>query len=186
MRELTVRELGIVSGGEEENKVSEIVVVAQKDNSFSNDGGGGWFADFGLGLGLGFNLHVDKNGVDLSFGAGVWGTLQVGHASSDEALADKTSQNKVFVEAEVSGVGVKAQVDTKTDEVKLGLGPASGSTDNQFGLGPVEVSVNKEGPKVDSVTFGVDAGIGFMQDVGHRDWSPPGGTTTSTPAVVTP
>jgi hypothetical protein len=182
VRALTREELFLVSGGEEETKVSEIVIVAQKRNDDGGGGGGGWFGDFGLGLGVGFNLHVDRNGIDLSVGVGVWGTLQVGHASSDEALAAKTSQDKAFAEATVSGTGVKAEVDTKSGDVKLGLGPASASTDNKFGAGPVEVSVNKDGPKVDAVTFGVDAGVGYMQGVGHRDWSPPSGN--SAPAAI--
>lgn len=175
MRQLSYQELCFVAGGEGDKPtvVDEIVVTASKKEEQDRDGG--WYLNFGLGLGLGFNLHIDSGGVDLSVGTGVWGTLEVGHASDGDAMKDKAEIDKAFVEGKVGTlpgvgeVGGAIEYVPNTGDVKLTAGPISLSTDNQAEGSAKGVTVNLDG----TVSFGVDSGFGEMWYVGHRDWDPP-------------
>ncbi|QZP09150.1 RHS repeat-associated core domain-containing protein [Caenibius sp. WL] len=134
---------------------------------------GGWYANFGLGLGGGFNLHFDKNGVTGSVGAGVFGRANVGYAFTERALDEARVEDKYFAEVKLSemvGVGFEASEDLGTKSISVG--PVGVVHDSKSGFDVnSSFSTIKNGPKANvdgllspdkAISFGIDGGFGWL------------------------
>jgi len=138
---------------------------------------GGWYANFGLGLGGGFNLHFDRNGVTGSVGAGLFGRANVGYAFTQRALDEVRVENKYFGEFKLgsSGLGAGFEAAENFDSASGSVGPLALKYDSHSGLNlntSFDVDRRMEGgPKVNAegllspdkaVSFGLDAGLGWL------------------------
>jgi len=174
--------------------------VADRLGRYTRPGaGGGVYGDFGLGIGPGFNLHVDREGVQASAGAGLFGRAKVGYAADREALEAQRQNNRVFAGATVgpAGLGGAATYDLEPGRPVLtggevAIGPFKGSIDDEgqpkldVSIGPRNAPpkparrISPEGnePKATASTggvveLGVDAGMGVLHDLSFRKWRPP-------------
>jgi hypothetical protein len=146
---------------------------------------GGYFLDYGLGFGPAFNLHVDREGVTGSVGAGLFGRLTGGYASDYQALVDARAQDKVFIEGSVSapvvgtaGAGVEYSYGTDKLGGQVAVGPVAVKETfdtNSGALSAPELSF-KNGEitgKSDGGTtqVGFEAGGGWLHQGATREWA---------------
>jgi hypothetical protein len=144
------------------------------------DNGGGWYADFGLGIGGGFNLHFDRDGVTGSTGAGLFGRLDVGYAFDREALVQVREENKIFLSAKLgkNGLGYSGEVSEKGDEFGITAGPMKLTVDEDFKptLGTTfDVGPSKGAPAATlngkAISFGFEGGFGWLHSGETREWA---------------
>lgn len=140
---------------------------------------GGLYGDFGLGLGPGFNLHVDRYGVSPSVGAGLFGRLQLGYAPTAKALSDARREDRIFAQVKAGERGIGADYKYNEKEADIGVGPLKAKFTPE-GIKPgvsKEVGKSNYSPAVtidpDAATFGFDGGIGWLHSLRGRNWSPP-------------
>jgi hypothetical protein len=153
--------------------------------------GGGFYGDIGLGLGGGFNLHLDREGVTPSAGGGVFGTAKIGYAPSAAALAavrGEKGDGRAFL-------GLRGLADLSLEHSRAGLaaqavgGPFVARVDNigtadvdphigvQIPLGPrrrpAAPTLDERRPTASAQpagTFeiGFDGGGGYLRNLGRR------------------
>ncbi|WP_447728321.1 hypothetical protein [Sphingomonas koreensis] len=168
--ELTRRQATSAQGSSVESSA-----VGSDDQSSS----GGFFFDFGLGLGPGFNLHFDRDGVTGSVGGGAFSRLSLGYASDYKSLVGAREEDKIFLNAKIASVGtsgeylyrenkasasasvlsvgVKGTVDFNTNKVQY---------EDSFSIGKATLTDDGSVMK-----FGIDLGGGILYQGRTREWS---------------
>lgn len=144
---------------------------------------GGLYGDIGLGLGPGFNLHFDREGVTPSVGAGAFGSLRLGYATDIEALRNARQDNRMFGGVEVPGaaVGVEGRYRTTPgglapDGAEIAVGPLRIGVDGDgdvtgglvFDRRPGSVSVGAS--PGNSYDLGFEGGFGGLKTLNTRQW----------------
>jgi hypothetical protein len=134
-------------------------------------GPGGLYGDVGFGIGPGFNLHVDRESITPSVGAGLFGTAKLGYATNIEALRGARDNNRVFGGVTLDGVPVGGEVrykNTPDGPRYAGWGVNGGPA--QIGAVGNDVSggVRRGGVSLSTVPgktyeLGFEGGLGIME-----------------------
>ena len=145
-------------------------------------GSGGWYADFGLGILGGFNLHVDRGGVTGSVGAGLFGRMDVGYAYDEKALVGLRQENRVFVSGKMgkNGLGYGLEASDAGEDFSATVGPAKITVDKNLkpsvgtafdvGHGDATPTLSLDGK---TASFGFEGGIGWLHTGKTRAWAFP-------------
>jgi len=143
---------------------------------------GGFFGDFGLEIGPGFNLHVDRGGITGSVGFGLFVRADVGYAGNEKSLIAAREENKIFgslglgsgikpLDIEISEafdklsiyadvLRVRPGVEIDRDGIKPGI-------KLPFGHGSAASSLKLNS---DSMVFGLDVGAGWLHTLSTQMW----------------
>lgn len=101
-------------------------------------GPGGFYGDIGFGPGVGFNLHIDREGVVPSVGLGMFGTAKIGYATDRQALWDARDNDRAFGGVTIDGFPVGGEVRYRTTPKGIGFNGAAVSA------GPAQIGVNRD------------------------------------------
>lgn len=171
-RDSLVTVTGFRSGNSVENK--EELRRKQRDfkiqTAHSQRSNGGFYGDFGFGIGPGFNLHFDGEGTTASVGAGLYGTAKLGYAPDLRRVRAQRMNDRVFgiAEAELGPLKVGMGAEGRYKVVKKGLGfdGVSGS------VGPVKAGVDGHWrPYIDlPLELGFEGGFGALKTLPTQAW----------------
>lgn len=161
---------------------------------------GGYYGNFGIAFGPGFMLHFDGDGVTASIGAGIWGRAEIGKTFNNEAFVDIRQEDRFFISGKLgkSGPGAGIEMNEAADEgsvtvgllklrIKQGEGvevgtvfdvggksdaPSSSKTPSNTSSSKPDANFSVNLDK-DAVSFGFDAGGGWVHTLGTNKWNPP-------------
>lgn len=168
---ISVAQIGFQPG----HGASNLADLRRQQNAFKasardwsrGEDSGGFYGDVGLGVGPGFNLHVDRQGVTPSVGGGYFSTAKIGYADDLQALRDQRRNDRVFGDVHLGKkIGLGAEVRYRTVPSGLTIDRATGA------VGPVEAGIDRDrGFFVDMpLELGAEAGFGVMKTLPTRPW----------------